>query len=99
MDPIRGAHALLAALPLGAVASAVPTASPSQTANALRPPPAVIVARTPVPPSARRARSHLEAADTSADSGRNAPVRYTTLSPDAAAATAPEPVRSAPRVR
>ena len=92
MDPIRGAHALLAALTLGAVASDVPTASPSQTANALRPPPAVFVARTSFPPSARRARSHLEAADTSADSGRNAPVRYTTLSPDAAADTAPEPV-------
>src|ERR1051325_605643 len=90
MDPIRGAHALLAALTLGAVASDVPTASPSQTANALRPPPAIFVARTPVPPSARRARSYLAAADTSADSGRNAPVRYTTLSPDAAAGTAAE---------
>src|ERR1051326_8027342 len=47
MDPIRGAHALLAALTLGAVASDVPTASPSQTANTRRPPPAVIAARTP----------------------------------------------------
>src|ERR1051325_3127794 len=47
MDPIRGAHALLAALTLGAVASDVPTASPSQTANALRPPPAIFVARHP----------------------------------------------------